>query len=70
MSFLVLVFPIFLALYANRFAEWLKKSVASDLEKFYRSTDALVEQLREGGGPGAFVSVQDIIDEIPKTQQN
>ncbi|KAH8881612.1 ran-binding protein [Thozetella sp. PMI_491] len=44
----------------------LGKSSRSALENMYAQTVVLLEMLREDGGPGAFVDVQQIIDRIPK----
>jgi Ran-binding protein 9/10 len=38
------------------------------LEKVYAQTTVLLEDLRQDGGPGAFVSLKEIIDDIPKSQ--
>jgi Ran-binding protein 9/10 len=46
----------------------LGKSSRAALEKVYAQTVVLLEDLRQDGGPGAFVSVQELIDEIPKPQ--
>ncbi|KAK3327322.1 hypothetical protein B0T19DRAFT_484453 [Cercophora scortea] len=43
----------------------LGKSSRAALENMYAQTCVLLEDLREGGGDGAFVTVQGIIDEIP-----
>ncbi|KAI1745068.1 concanavalin A-like lectin/glucanase domain-containing protein [Xylaria scruposa] len=47
----------------------LGKSSRSALENLYGQTSVLLDYLREDGGPGAFVSVQSVIDEIPRSQQ-
>ncbi|OBR07537.1 SPRY domain-containing protein [Colletotrichum higginsianum IMI 349063] len=46
----------------------LGKSSRAALEKIYAQTSVLLDDLRENGGPGAFVSLQDVIEEIPKSQ--
>ncbi|KAM0333056.1 hypothetical protein ACHAQA_001713 [Verticillium albo-atrum] len=48
----------------------LGKSSRSALEEVYAQTSVLLDDLRENGGPGAFVSLQDVIDGIPKPQDN
>ncbi|KAK2594086.1 hypothetical protein QQS21_008189 [Conoideocrella luteorostrata] len=42
----------------------LGKSSRASLEKVYAQTSVLLEDLRTDGGPGAFVSVQDVVDSI------
>lgn len=37
----------------------LGKSSSSALEQLYQQTSVLLEELREGGGPGAFVNIDD-----------
>ncbi|OIW23572.1 SPRY-domain-containing protein [Coniochaeta ligniaria NRRL 30616] len=44
----------------------LGKSSRSALETMYAQTVVLLEQLREDGGDGAFVAIQDIMDRITK----
>ncbi|KAK0635572.1 hypothetical protein B0T17DRAFT_587040 [Bombardia bombarda] len=44
----------------------LGKSSRAALENLYAQTCVLLEDLRQDGGDGAFVTVQHIIDEIPK----
>ncbi|OLN85941.1 Ran-binding protein 10 [Colletotrichum chlorophyti] len=46
----------------------LGKSSRAALEKIYAQTSVLLDDLRENGGPGAFVSLQDVIEDIPKSQ--
>ncbi|KAK1476961.1 SPRY domain-containing protein [Colletotrichum cuscutae] len=46
----------------------LGKSSRAALEKVYAQTSVLLDDLRENGGPGAFVSLQDVIEDIPKSQ--
>ena len=47
----------------------LGRSSRSALENVYGQTSVLLDYLREGGGPGCFVSVQSLIDEIPNKLQ-
>ncbi|KAI0394659.1 ran-binding protein [Xylariaceae sp. FL0594] len=47
----------------------LGKSSRSALENLCGQTSVLLDYLRENGGPGSLVSIQSIIDEIPKPQQ-
>ncbi|EOO02687.1 putative ran-binding protein [Phaeoacremonium minimum UCRPA7] len=46
----------------------LGKSSRAGLENLYSQTSVLLEDLRQDGGPGAFVTLQSIIDDIPKNQ--
>ncbi|KAL0942450.1 ran-binding protein [Colletotrichum truncatum] len=46
----------------------LGKSSRAALEKVYAQTSVLLDDLRENGGPGAFISLQDVIEDIPKSQ--
>jgi len=46
----------------------LGKSSRAALETMWVQTEALMERLRPNGHQGAFVSIQDIIDKIPKSQ--
>ncbi|KAI1500799.1 SPRY domain-containing protein [Biscogniauxia marginata] len=46
----------------------LGKSSRSALENLYGQTSVLLDYLREDGGPGAFVTIQSVIDKIPKSQ--
>ncbi|TDZ67213.1 Ran-binding protein 10 [Colletotrichum trifolii] len=46
----------------------LGKSSRAALEKVYAQTSVLLDELREHGGDGSFVSLQDVIDDIPKSQ--
>lgn len=45
----------------------LGRSSRSALETLYGQTSVLLDYLRENGGPGSFVTVQSVIDEIPKS---
>ncbi|KAF7552197.1 hypothetical protein G7046_g7489 [Stylonectria norvegica] len=47
----------------------LGKSSSAALETLYAQTNVLLEDLRQDGGDGAFVSVGDIIDTIPAASQ-
>ncbi|KAH6655534.1 SPRY domain-containing protein [Truncatella angustata] len=44
----------------------LGRSSRSALETLYGQTSVLLDYLREDGGPGSFVTVEGLIDEIPK----
>ncbi|KAI1380955.1 SPRY-domain-containing protein [Hypoxylon crocopeplum] len=46
----------------------LGKSSRSALENLYGQTSVLLDYLREDGGPGSLVTIQSVIDEIPKMQ--
>ncbi|KAI1389703.1 SPRY domain-containing protein [Hypoxylon trugodes] len=46
----------------------LGKSSRSALENLYGQTSVLLDYLRVDGGPGSLVSIQSIIDEVPKLQ--
>ncbi|KAJ9156493.1 SPRY domain-containing protein [Pleurostoma richardsiae] len=46
----------------------LGKSSRAALENVYAQTSVLLEDLRQDGGPGAFVTIQSVIDDIPKSQ--
>ena len=46
----------------------LGKSSRSALENLYGQTSVLLDYLREDGGSGAFVTVQSVMDGIPKSQ--
>ncbi|KAI0451063.1 ran-binding protein [Xylaria acuta] len=46
----------------------LGKSSRSALENLYGQTSVLLDYLREDGGPGSLVSIQSVIDEIPRSQ--
>ncbi|KAK7942950.1 SPRY domain-containing protein [Apiospora aurea] len=46
----------------------LGKSSRSALENLYGQTSVLLDYLREDGGSGSFVTVQSVMDEIPKSQ--
>lgn len=43
----------------------LGKSSRAALENLYAQTSVLLEELRQDGGPGAFVTIQGVIDQIP-----
>ncbi|KAL7959858.1 hypothetical protein V8C34DRAFT_97504 [Trichoderma compactum] len=47
----------------------LGKSSRASLETLYAQTSVLLEELRKDGGPGAFVSLQDVVDSIQQSQQ-
>ncbi|KAL6837819.1 hypothetical protein V8C40DRAFT_230921 [Trichoderma camerunense] len=47
----------------------LGKSSRASLETLYAQTSVLLEELRKDGGPGAFVSLQDVVDSIQPSQQ-
>ncbi|CAK7199016.1 hypothetical protein SEUCBS139899_001684 [Sporothrix eucalyptigena] len=47
--------------------ESLGKSSHSALENLYAQTTVLLEELRQDGGPGSFVTIQDVLDEIPQS---
>jgi Ran-binding protein 9/10 len=58
------------------FAEWvtnapnlgsLGKSSRAALENVYAQTAVLLEDLRQDGGDGAFVTIESIINDIPKS---
>ncbi|KAH8670902.1 SPRY domain-containing protein [Xylariales sp. PMI_506] len=44
----------------------LGRSSRSALENLYGQTSVLLDYLREEGGPGSFVTMQSVVDEIPK----
>ncbi|KAI1778405.1 SPRY-domain-containing protein [Hypoxylon cercidicola] len=44
----------------------LGKSSRSALENLYGQTSVLLDYLREDGGPGSLITIQSIIDEVPK----
>ncbi|KAI0885822.1 SPRY-domain-containing protein [Annulohypoxylon maeteangense] len=46
----------------------LGKSSRSALENVYGQTSVLLDYLREDGGPGSLLTIQSIIDEVPKSQ--
>ncbi|KAI1336723.1 SPRY domain-containing protein [Xylariaceae sp. FL0016] len=46
----------------------LGKSSRSALENLYGQTSVLLDLIGEDGGPGSFVTIQSIIDGIPKSQ--
>ncbi|CAJ2502920.1 Uu.00g103140.m01.CDS01 [Anthostomella pinea] len=46
----------------------LGKSSRSALENLYGQTSVFLDYLREDGGPGSLVTIQSVIDEIPKSQ--
>ncbi|KUI74076.1 Ran-binding protein 10 [Cytospora mali] len=47
----------------------LGKSSRAALENVYAQTSVLLDELAEAGGPGAFVTLQGIIDDIPVPSQ-
>ncbi|RDA93597.1 hypothetical protein CP533_6137 [Ophiocordyceps camponoti-saundersi (nom. inval.)] len=47
----------------------LGKSSRASLERVYAQTSVLLEDLRRRGGAGAFVSLQDLLDEIAQAPQ-
>lgn len=47
----------------------LGKSSRASLEKLYAQTSVLLEDLRQDGGEGAFVSVDDAMEDIPRSTQ-
>ncbi|RYP09656.1 hypothetical protein DL765_008356 [Monosporascus sp. GIB2] len=47
----------------------LGKSSRSALENVYGQTSVLLDYLREGGGPGSFITIQSVIDDIPGKSQ-
>ncbi|XXH03733.1 hypothetical protein Hte_010139 [Hypoxylon texense] len=46
----------------------LGKSSRSALENLYGQTSVLLDYLREDGGPGSLITIQSVIDDIPKEQ--
>ena len=46
----------------------LGKSSRAALENVYAQTCVLLEDLRAGGGDGAFVAVKSVIDDIPPSR--
>ncbi|KXJ87623.1 SPRY domain-containing protein [Microdochium bolleyi] len=46
----------------------LGKSSRSALETLYGQTSVLLDYMREDGGSGSFVTIQSVIDDIPKSQ--
>lgn len=46
----------------------LGKSSRAALENLYAQTSVLLEDLRQDGGDGAFVTVQSAIDRIPTSE--
>lgn len=46
----------------------LGKSSRSALENLYAQTSVLLDDLRQEGGPGAFVNLRGLIEDIPKFQ--
>ncbi|KAI1322549.1 ran-binding protein [Xylariaceae sp. FL0255] len=46
----------------------LGKSSRSALENLYGQTSVLLDYSREDGGPGSLISIQSVIEEIPKSQ--
>lgn len=51
---------------ANHIVGSLGKSSRASIETVYAQASVLLEDLRQDGGVGAFVSVQDVVDEIRK----
>ena len=49
--------------------ESLGKSSRAALENMYAQTSVLLDDLAETGGPGAFVTLQSVIDEIDAPRQ-
>lgn len=56
------------SLQSNGISASLGKSSRSALENLYGQTTVLLDYLREEGGPGSLVSIQSVIDEIPRSQ--
>lgn len=54
---------------ADLHTDSLGKSSRAALENVYAQTSVLLDDLAETGGPGAFVTLQGIIDEIPVPNQ-
>lgn len=52
--------------HSNIWTGSLGRSSRAALENLYAQTCVLLEDLRQDGGDGAFITVQSIIDEIPK----
>lgn len=50
---------------SNRDAVSLGKSSRAALETAYAQTIVMLEDLRQDGGDGTFVSVKDVVDQIP-----
>ncbi|KAL8392248.1 hypothetical protein RB595_002445 [Gaeumannomyces hyphopodioides] len=46
----------------------LGKSERAALENLWAQTTVLLEELRQEGGPGAFVTIQGVVDQIPNRQ--
>lgn len=51
------------------FAESLGKSSRAALENLYAQTSVLLDDLAETGGPGAFVTLKSITDEVELNKQ-
>lgn len=47
----------------------LGKSSRAALENLYAQTSVLLDELRQDGSDAAFISIQDVIDEIPRSTQ-
>lgn len=47
----------------------LGKSSRAALETLFAQTSVLLEELRQDGSDGAFVSVKDVVDDIPKSSE-
>ena len=53
----------------TRNAESLGRSSRSGLENLYAQTSVLLDDIGQGGGPGAFITIQNtVLDQIPKPQ--
>lgn len=57
-------------LYSNLQTVSLGKSSRAALELIYAQNSVLLEDLRQDGGEGAFVSVNDVLEGIPQPYQN
>lgn len=49
--------------------ESLGKSSRAALENLYAQTSVLLDDLAETGGPGAFVTLKSIVDEVELNKQ-
>ena len=47
----------------------LGKSSKASVERIYAQTSVLLDQLQQTGGDGAFVSIQDVMNEIPTSTE-
>lgn len=52
---------------ANLATESLGQSSRSALENVYAQTSVLLDDLRQNGGPGSFVTIQAVLDDIPQS---